>query len=110
MADEINPNQYWKRYPSVEFAVGPPKSYFELFGHRHAYETLTNAGLKAELAEVTTEADVNVAWENYWGQLDAYLDRGKAVFVFWRVEPSAEKIGDRYWIRSRLVIVEKANG
>ena len=102
---------YATRFENVEFAVGPPKSYFELHGERYVYETLTHVGLKTENGPpISLEESADMAWGAYWTELSRYLKDHKASFVFWRVEPMLEESGRRYWIRSRLVVVERRNG
>lgn len=97
---------YRERFPDVEFAVGPPKPFFILREKRYVYEVVTSGGAHLDDPPLVRAENVEAAWTAYWAHLTKYLADRKAAFVFWRREPYLDTDGERFWIRSRLVVVD----
>lgn len=75
------------------------------------YVTLTHVGLKEEGVPALTDADKDAIWTGYWTMLNEYLAAENAAVVEWRLPPNlVEEAGGKYWVRSRLSVIERNDG
>ena len=76
-------------------------------GLGQTYATLSHAGLMPEGGEPEMCDNEKAAWAAYWATFSDFCAAEKAAGVEWRVAPHVEERGGKFWIRSRLSVIER---